>query len=55
MSNYIENILDDEPEYEGYRAVIRKIESPVDDVVRDKTIFEMDELQKLLDHLVENK
>lgn len=55
MSNYIENILDDEPEYEGYRAVIRKIESPVDDVVRDKTIFEMDELQRLLDYLVDNK
>ena len=55
MSNFIENILDEEPEFEGYRAVIRKIESPADDVVRDKTIFEMDELQKLLDYLVENK
>ena len=55
MSNYIENILDEEPEYEGYRAIIKKIESPVNDVVRDKTIFEKDELQKLLDYLVDNK
>lgn len=54
MSNYIENILDEEPEFEGYRAVIRKIESPADNTVRDKTIFSMDELQGLLDHLVEN-
>ena len=55
MSNYIENILDEEPEFEGYRAVIKKIESPVNDVVREKTIFEMDELQRLLDYLVENE
>lgn len=53
LSNYIENILDEEPEYEGYRAVIRKIESPADDTVRDKTIFTIEELQQLLDYLVE--
>ena len=54
MKNYIENILDEEPEYEGYRATIRKIESPADDTVREKTIFDPEELQSLLDHLVEN-
>ena len=54
MSNYIENILDEEPEFEGYRAVVRKIESPADDVVREKTIFTMEELQGLLDYLVEH-
>lgn len=53
LSNYIENILDEEEEYEGYRAIIRKIESPVKENVREKTVFEPDELQKLLDHLVE--
>lgn len=55
MSNYIENILDEEPEFEGYRAVVRKIESPADDVVREKTIFTMEELQGLLDYLVKHE
>lgn len=55
MSNYIENILDDEEGFEDYRSIVRKIENPVKEVVRDKTVFEPDELQKLLDHLVEQK
>lgn len=55
LSNYIENILDDEPEFEGYKSVVRKIESPVNDVVREKTVFEPEELQLLLDWLVDNK
>lgn len=55
LSNYIENILDEEEEYENYRSIIKKIESPVNETVREKTVFEADELQKLLDHLVEQK
>lgn len=55
LSNFIENILDEEPEYEGYRAVVRKIENPINEAVREKTIFEDEELQRLLDHLVEQK
>ena len=55
LSNFIEAILDEEPEYEGYRAVIRKIENPVNEAVREKTVFEKEELQNLLDSLVENK
>ena len=55
MSNFIENILDEEEEFEGYRAIIRKIESPVKEEVREKTVFEPEELQRLLDYLVEKK
>lgn len=55
LSNFIENILDEEEGYEGYRSVIKKIESPVNEAVREKTVFEPEELQKLLDYLVENK
>lgn len=55
MSNYIENILDEEEEFEGYRSSIKKIESPVNQTVREKTIFTMEELQYLLNTLVENK
>lgn len=53
LSNYIENILDDE--FEGYKPIVRKIESPADVAVRDKAIFTADELQDLLDKLVESE
>ncbi len=52
LSNYIENILDDE--FEDYKPIVRKIESPADVAVRTKTVFTADELQELLDKLVES-
>lgn len=53
LSNYIENILDDE--FEGYKPIVRKIESPADVVVRDKSVFSAEELQNLLDRLIESE
>ena len=53
LSNYIENILDDE--YEDYRPIVRKIESPADEAVRTKSVFQLEELQGLLDKLVDRK
>lgn len=53
LSNYIENILDDE--YDGYKPIVRKIESPTDVTVRTKTVFKAEELEKLLSILVEQK
>lgn len=50
LSNYIENILDDE--FEGYKSIVNKIESPADTAVREKTVFTSEELQRLLDILV---
>ncbi len=41
MSNFIENILDEEEGYENYHSIIRKIESPVIELVREKTVFKM--------------
>lgn len=55
LSNYIENILDDEPEYKSFRNIIRKVENPINQTVREKTVFEDEDLQKLLDMLVEKK
>lgn len=51
LSNYIENILDDE--IEGYRSIVRKIENPVKEEVREKTVLNGDEVKLLLDTLVE--
>lgn len=53
LSNYIENILDDE--YDGYKPIVRKIESPADAAVRTKTVFQDDDLEILLSKLVEHK
>lgn len=53
LSNFIENILDDE--YENYKPIVRKIESPADEAVRTKSVFTEEELQALLDKLVEKE
>jgi integrase len=53
LSNYIENILDDE--YKNYRSIVRKVESPINQAVREKTVFEDSQLEELLDKLVEKK
>lgn len=55
LGNYIENILDEEEEYKGYRNIVNKIESPVSSTVWEKSVFTEEELQGLLDHLVKTK
>ncbi|MCD3340478.1 integrase, partial [Clostridium botulinum C/D] len=53
MSNFIEAMLDDE--YPNYRNIVNKIPAPVKQAVREKSIFEDEEIQKLLDYLVDKK
>ena len=55
LSNYIENILDEEPEYKGYRNIVSKIESPVKVEVREKTVLEDEQVEWLLDKLIETE
>lgn len=50
LSNYIENILDDE--IENFRPIIRKIETPTIQPVREKTIITDEEVDGILDSLV---
>lgn len=53
LSNYCENILaDDDPEFDGYRSIVRKIENPPLQAVREKTVWEDEELEGLLAELV---
>lgn len=54
MSNFVENICDDDPDFEGFRSVVRKIENPAMQAVRKKTVWEDDELDALLAKLTEN-
>lgn len=53
ISNFIENILDDE--YPNFRSVVRKIENPVNEPVREKTVLTKEQVQSCLDYLVEHK
>ena len=50
LSNFIENILDEE--YPNFRNIINKIESPVNNPVREKTVFEDSELEDLLNTIM---
>ena len=53
LANYIENVLDDE--YPDFRNIINKIESPVNQPVREKTVFTEEQVKWLLDELTETK
>lgn len=53
MSIYIENILDDE--YPNFRNNVLKVEIPVKETVREKTVLSEADVQKILDGLVAEK
>lgn len=55
LSNFVEAILDDEPEFKGFRSIVKKIENPALQPVREKTVWEDDELEDLLSQLVDKK
>lgn len=56
LSNYCENILaDDDPEFDGYRSIVKKIENPPLAATREKTVWSTDELEYLLKTLVDSK
>lgn len=53
LSNYIETILDDE--YPGFRNIIHKVESPISQAVREKTILSDEQIDQLLTELTNRK
>lgn len=53
LSNYIEVVLDDE--YPGFRNIINKVSNPPLQAVRDKTVWEIKEIEDLLTQLVEQR
>lgn len=50
LSNYIESVLDDE--FPSFRNIINKVESPANRPVREKTVWDDEELENLLGKLV---
>ena len=53
LSNFIENILDDE--IPDYKPIVRKIESPPKQPVREKTVYTEEEIETLLGELVKRE
>lgn len=53
MSNFIENVLDDD--FPDFRNIINKIPAPDSQPVREKTVFEDEELEELLNILTEKE
>lgn len=53
LSNFIENILDEE--YPNFRNIVKKVENPVNRPVREKTVWENEQIELLLQKLVEKK
>ena len=52
LSNFIENILDEEEKYENFRNIVNKIPAPTLQAVREKTVISDEEVEILLDTLV---
>lgn len=55
LSNYIQDILDDEKEFANYKPIIRKIENPAKTARREKTVLTDEQVDGLLETLVERK
>ena len=53
MANYVETVLDEE--YPNFRNIINKIENPQLQPVREKTVWEDEQLEEMLNKLVEKK
>lgn len=53
MSNFIENVLDED--YPDFRNIINKIPAPSHQTAREKTVFEDEELEDILNKLVEDE
>lgn len=55
LSNFIENICDDDEEFEGFRSIVRKVENPKIQTVREKTVLDDNQLEELLNLLVSKR
>lgn len=53
LANFVENILDDE--FPDFRNIVKKVESPINQPVREKTVFSEEQIEYLLNFLTEKK
>lgn len=55
MSNFITDILDEEDRYKNFKKTINRVENPVKEPVREKTVLSDEQVDFLLDALVKKK
>lgn len=55
LSNYIEAILDTEDEFKDFRSIVRKIENPALQAVREKTVLTDEQVDTLLQTLTDKQ
>lgn len=53
LSNYVEAILDTDEEFKDFRSIVRKIENPALQPVREKTVLTDEQVNELLTKLTE--
>lgn len=53
LANFIENILDDE--FPEFKNIVKKVESPVNQPVRQKTVFKEEQIEYLLKFLTDKE
>lgn len=53
FSNWIENYLDDIDEYKNFRNIVKKIEKPTKENVREKTVLQQKDVDKIFNVLKE--
>lgn len=53
MSNFIENMLDEEEGFEDYKPLVNKVESPANVPIREKTVLDNEEVELILETLLE--
>lgn len=52
LGNFVESVLDDE--FPNFRNIINKVESPINQPVREKTVLTSDQAEQLLTELTDN-
>lgn len=52
LSKYIEDMLDEEEKWEDFKNIINKVPNPVLAPVREKTVLQDEQVERLLDYLV---
>lgn len=53
FSDWIENYLDDDEEFKDFRNIVKKVEKPVKEAVREKTVLQKADVDKLMKYLEE--
>lgn len=55
LSNFVETILDDDEDFKNFHSIVKKVENPINQPVREKTVLNDKQLDDLLNYLVDKR